>query len=141
MLERIKSKLNTASIEKEQSSSKLVKMYYSLVGFFAVAALATSPAAAGNSGLKAIFDKVSASLKDIYGQVVGISTVVAVTFIAICLLVRMFSKNQRAVEEATAWIKRIAITWFILNTLAFFVKYFQELAYDKGSGPQEIPWN
>lgn len=138
MLNKIESRLNTASVEKEQSSNSLVKAYYGLVGFLATAALATMPAAA-NGGLKTIFEKVSASLKDVYKEVVGISTVVAVTFIAICLLIRMFSKNQRAVEEASAWIKRIAITWCILNGLAFFVTYFQDLIYE-GGGPKKVDW-
>ncbi len=34
------------------------------------------------------------------GELVGISTIVAVTVAAIALLVRMISRNQRAVEES-----------------------------------------
>jgi len=37
---------------------------------------------------------------------------------AVALLVRMISRNQRAVDEATSWRKRIIVTWVILNTLA-----------------------
>ena len=56
-----------------------------------------------------------------------ISTIVAVTVAAIALLVRMISRNQRAVDEATSWLKRIVITWIILNSLGFIVAYLQPL--------------
>ena len=61
------------------------------------------------------------------GQLVGISTIVAVTVAAIALLVRMVSRNQRAVDEATSWLKRVVVTWIILNTLGFIVAYLQPL--------------
>ena len=57
----------------------------------------------------------------------AISTIVAVTVAAIALLVRMISRNQRAVDEATSWLKRIVITWIILNSLGFIVAYLQPL--------------
>ena len=74
-----------------------------------------------------IWDRFSTILKDVYGQVVAISTIVAVTVAAIALLIRMISRNQRAVEEATSWLKRIVVTWIILNSLGFVVAYLQPL--------------
>jgi len=50
-----------------------------------------------------------------------------VTVAAIALLVRMVSRNQRAVDEATSWLKRVVVTWIILNTLGFIVAYLQPL--------------
>ena len=46
---------------------------------------------------------------------------------AIALLVRMISRNERAVAEATSWLKRIVVTWIVLNTLGFIVAYLQPL--------------
>ncbi len=66
-------------------------------------------------------------MKDIYEELVAISTIVAVTVAAIALLVRMISRNQRAVDEATSWLKRIVITWIVLNSLGFIVAYLQPL--------------
>ena len=66
-------------------------------------------------------------MKDVYGELVAISTIVAVTVAAIALLVRMISRNQRSVDEATSWLKRIVITWIILNSLGFIVAYLQPL--------------
>ena len=74
-----------------------------------------------------IWQRFSNIMKDVYGQIVGISTIVAVTVAAIALVVRMVSRNQRAVDEATAWLKRIVITWLILNMLGFIVAYLQPL--------------
>ena len=52
---------------------------------------------------------------------------VAVTVSAGALVVRMVSRNQRAVDEATSWLKRIVITWIVLNSLGFIVTYLQPL--------------
>jgi len=44
----------------------------------------------------------STIMKDVYGEIVGISTTVGVTTVAIALIVQMISRNQRAVDEATS---------------------------------------
>ena len=86
--------------------------YWSAVGMTAATMLAVQPVFADT-----IWDRFSTILKDVYGQVVAISTIVAVTVAAIALLIRMISRNQRAVEEATSWLKRIVVTWIILNPI------------------------
>ena len=35
--------------------------------------------------------------------------------------------GERAVSEATSWLKRIIVTWIVLNTLGFAVAYLQPL--------------
>jgi hypothetical protein len=74
-----------------------------------------------------VWNRFSDIMKDIYGQLLGISTIVAVTASAVALLVRMISRNQRAVDEASSWLKRIVVTWIILNMLGFVVAYLQPL--------------
>ena len=74
-----------------------------------------------------IWDTFSSIMQDIYSRLLGISTIIAVTAATIALLVRMISRNQRAVDEATTWLKRIVVTWFILNTLGFIIAYLQPL--------------
>lgn len=96
--------------------------YWSAVGMAVATMLAVQPVFADT-----IWDRFSTILKDVYGQVVAISTIVAVTVAAIALLIRMISRNQRAVEEATSWLKRIVVTWIILNSLGFVVAYLQPL--------------
>lgn len=101
---------------------KIKTAYWSLVG--AVSALLVSTQAVFAADM---WDRFSTIMKDIYGELVAISTIVAVTVAAIALLVRMISRNQRAVDEATSWLKRIVITWIILNSLGFIVAYLQPL--------------
>jgi len=100
----------------------ITKGYWSLVAMSSVLILTLQPVMA-----ESIFDRFSKIMKDVYGQLVGISTIVAVTAAAVALLVRMISRNQRAVDEATSWLKRIIVTWVILNTLGFAVAYLQPL--------------
>ena len=101
---------------------RIIKGYWSLVVMSSVLILTLQPIMA-----ESIFDRFSKIMKDVYGQLVGISTIVAVTAAAVALLVRMISRNQRAVDEATSWLKRIIVTWVILNTLGFAVAYLQPL--------------
>ena len=97
--------------------------YWSLVAMGISMLLSLQPVLAAVDNT--IWTKISQVMKDVYGQLLGISTIVAVTAAAIALLVRMISRNQRAVDEATTWLKRILITWLILNTLGFIIAYLQ----------------
>lgn len=101
---------------------KVKTAYWSLVGVVSALLVSTQVVFAAD-----MWDRFSAIMKDIYGELVAISTIVAVTVAAIALLVRMISRNQRAVDEATSWLKRIVITWIILNSLGFIVAYLQPL--------------
>ena len=91
-------------VKQLSKSDKLKTLYWSLVATTMTALVSVQPVMADT-----IWNRFSTIMKDIYGQVVAISTVVAVTVAAIALVVRMVSRNQRAVDEATAWLKRIVI--------------------------------
>ena len=70
-----------------------------------------------------IWEKASEIMKDLYSQVVTISTVAAVVTVSIALLLMNFSKSGRTVDESRAWLKRIIITWAIINGLGFIMAY------------------
>ena len=63
---------------------RLRNTYWSLVGAASATILSVQPVMA-----ETIWDRFSTIMRDIYGQLVGISTIVAVTMAAIALLVRM----------------------------------------------------
>ena len=105
----------------------LTDAYWSVIGMASAVILTLQPVFATSTGTATIWNRFSTILKDVYGQVVAISTIVAVTVAAIALLIRMISRNQRAVDEATNWLKRIVVTWIILNSLGFVVAYLQPL--------------
>ena len=106
-------------------SNKLQTVYWSVVAAMSGMILSINPTMAAPAA--DIWSRFSDIMKDIYGEIVAISTIVAVTVAAIALVVRMVSRNQRAVDEATSWLKRIIITWIILNSLGFVVAYLQPL--------------
>lgn len=110
-----------------KGKQRLTNAYWSAVGMASAAMLTVQPVMATAAGTGTIWARFSTILKDVYGQIVAISTIVAVTVAAIALLVRMISRNQRAVDEATSWLKRIVVTWIILNSLGFIVAYLQPL--------------
>lgn len=70
-----------------------------------------------------IWSKAKEIMLDVYNQVLLISTVAAVVTAAIALLLMNFSKSGKTVDESRAWLKRIAITWAILNSLGFIMSY------------------
>ena len=109
-------------VKQFEKKRSLQTAYWSMVAVAAALIVSISPVLADT-----IWDRFSTIMRDVYGQIVGISTIVAVTVAAIALVVRMVSRNQRAVDEATAWVKRVVITWLILNMLGFIVAYLQPL--------------
>ena len=109
-------------VKKLDRKRRVQTTYWSLVAAVSAMVISVSPVFADT-----IWDRFSTIMRDVYGQIVGISTIVAVTVAAIALVVRMVSRNQRAVDEATAWLKRIVITWLVLNMLGFIVAYLQPL--------------
>lgn len=70
-----------------------------------------------------IWQKAEEIMKDVYNQILAISTIAAVVTAAIALLMLNFSKSDKTVTESRAWLKRIIITWAILNGLGFIMAY------------------
>ena len=62
-------------------------------------------------------------MKDVYSQILGISTIAAVVTAAVALLLMNFSRSDRTVQESRSWLKRIIITWAVLNGLGFIMAY------------------
>ncbi len=110
--------------QKRVCKSKML-IYWTLVGIVAALIVVMQPVFAAEP--ETIWDRFSSIMRDVYGHIVTISTIVAVTMAAVALIVRLVSRNQKAVDEATAWLKRIVITWIILNSLGFIVAYIQPL--------------
>ena len=81
----------------------------------------------GGGGGTDMWTKASEIMKDVYGQVVAISTIAAVVTAAVALLLMNFSKNGKTVDESRAWLKRIIISWAILNGLGFIMAYVSPL--------------
>lgn len=70
-----------------------------------------------------MWSKAETIMKDVYGKILGISTIAAIVTASIALLLMNFSKSGKTVDESRAWLKRIAISWVILNGLGFILAY------------------
>lgn len=112
-------------LEQKGKRKNRAVVYWSIIGVLAALIIVVQPVFAAET--ETIWDRFSTIMRDFYGQIVAISTIVAVTMAAVALIVRLVSRNQKAVDEATAWLKRIVITWIILNSLGFIVAYIQPL--------------
>ena len=64
---------------------------------------------------------------DVYTQILAISTIAAIVTASVALLLMNFSRSGRTVDESRAWLKRICITWAVLNGLGFIMAYVTPL--------------
>ena len=94
------------------------KYLYAAFLLFTLIAANVQPVLASN-----MWDKANEIMKDVYNQIDHISTIAAVVTASVALLLMNFSKSGKTVDESRAWLKRIIITWAILNGLGFIMAY------------------
>ncbi len=99
-------------------SAKIPKYLYYLSLILIFATLTCLPVSATT-----VWDKANEVMQDVYSQILLISTISAIVTAAVALLLMNFSKNGRTVDESRSWLKRIIITWVILNSLGFIMAY------------------
>ena len=93
--------------------------YTAYLGAYISPLLCQPASAAGTT----IWTKANDIMKDVYTQILAISTIAAIVTAAVALLMMNFSRSGRTVDESRAWLKRIVITWIILNSLGFIMSY------------------
>jgi len=74
-----------------------------------------------------VFTRANTAMQGVLRQIRLISSIIAALFLTIAFLLKMFSKNQRTVDEANTWIKRIAIAWACINAVGFILTFIQEI--------------
>lgn len=70
-----------------------------------------------------VWTKATEIMQDVYTQILAISTIAAIVTASVALLLMNFSRSGKTVDESRAWLKRIVITWAILNSLGFIMSY------------------
>ena len=75
----------------------------------------------------AMFAAASTALTNVLRLIRNISSIVAGLFLTIAFVIKMVSKNQRSVDEANTWIKRIFIAWACINAVGFLLTFVQEI--------------
>ena len=74
-----------------------------------------------------VLTKAKENMQDVYTQILAISTIAAIVTASVALLLMNFSRSGRTVDESRAWLKRICITWAVLNGLGFIMAYVTPL--------------
>lgn len=114
--------------KKRFISTVLKATYYSFVGsmgaMMAMMMTAVPASATGTTTTTTtIWTKANEIMKDVYSQILVISTIAAIVTASVALLMMNFSRSGRTVDESRAWLKRICITWAVLNGLGFIMAY------------------
>ena len=112
-------KLKATKPHKLRLSVNPAKTMYMLFLIVTMSMMFVQPAFAATD----VWTKASEIMKDVYNQILLISTIAAIVTAAVALLLMNFSRSGRTVDESRAWVKRIAITWVILNGLGFIMAY------------------
>lgn len=86
-----------------------------------------TPTPAPGSGITDIWGWLDFALKDLYNKFLSVSTIAACVAASLCLILMNFSTDDRAVATSRAWLKRILISWVILNVLGFIMAYLVNL--------------
>ena len=84
-------------------------------------------ATSAGSGGPDMWSKAKEIMQSVYNQICIISTIAAVVAAAVALLLMNFSKSSRTVDESRTWLKRIIISWALINSLGFIVAYIAPL--------------
>jgi ABC-type phosphate/phosphonate transport system permease subunit len=74
-----------------------------------------------------VFTRANTAMQGVLRQIRTISSIIAALFLTIAFLMKMLSKNQRTVDEANTWIKRIAVAWACINAVGFILTFIQEI--------------
>ena len=102
------------------------KMYrgcLSCLTLLLAASLLTLPAFAAED----MWTAANRIIVDIYGKIVGISTVLAGLMSAVAVIGAKLSNNQHKVDQAWDWLKRIWIAWAVINGIGAFIAYVAPL--------------
>ena len=79
------------------------------------------------SGATDIWGWLDYALKDLYNKFLSVSPIAACVAASVCLILMNFSTDDRAVATSRAWLKRILLSWVILNVLGFIMAYLVNL--------------
>lgn len=114
--------MNKLKENKQQKLRETIhpcKILYTLFLVLTMGMMFAQPAFAATD----VWTKANEIMKDVYNQVLLISTIAAIVTASVALLLMNFSRSGRTVDESRAWLKRIVITWVILNGLGFIMAY------------------
>ena len=79
------------------------------------------------SGVEDMWTVANRIIIDVYNHIAGISTVLAALMTTVCVVGMKLSNNQQKVDQSVDWLKRIWISWAIINGIGAFLAYVRQL--------------
>lgn len=134
-------KLTTKAVKSdvEGAPKKSVKSFYATIVAALVLLASVATPIAATEAIKGIGKSLKKVFEEVYKQALLVVTIIACAIIAICLILRMVSKNPRTAEEATSWAKRVFFTWVVFLLISVLIKFGTSLANDAGAKTSQ-PW-
>ena len=74
-----------------------------------------------------LFEVADNIIRDVYTHIAGISTVLAALMSAVAVVGAKMSNNQHKVDQSWDWLKRIWISWAVINGIGAFIAYIVPL--------------
>lgn len=103
------------------------KKLFSLSVMAAMMLSGSVTAFASTGGGKDIWQWLEGALQDVYGKILGITTIGFCLAMSVALMYFYFSKDERQVASARTWIKQIIAAFIIINVLGYVVAYLVTL--------------
>ena len=76
---------------------------------------------------KNLFEVADDIIRDVYSKIAGVSTVLAGLMSAVAVIGAKLSNNQHKSDQAWDWLKRIWLSWAILNLMGAILAYITPL--------------
>jgi len=83
---------------------------------------------AAQTGVDGVANRISTTLSNMITVLRNLSAVACALVLIICFLVRMGSKNQRSVDEATTWMKRAGISLVCILLVGTIISFLMDIA-------------
>lgn len=124
LAEMNETKDDICNVLEKHSKRLTILVVFGLILIFSLSL--TEVVLAGEPGAQ-VFQRANAAMQGVLRQIRIISSIVAALFLTLAFLLKMLSKNQRTVDEANTWIKRIIIAWACINAVGFILTFIQEI--------------
>ena len=104
-----------------------VKILFNTVCIFMMVSTVVFAENGGTAAVEDMWTVANRIIVDVYNKIAGISTVLAALMTTVCVVGMKLSNNQQKVDQSVDWLKRIWISWAIINGIGAFLAYVRPL--------------
>lgn len=126
--------VNDIALSAYDAKQKVVSPVNKAMVYGMTAVMATAPFLMNANADGGLFGNAKGALINVFSGIVSIGNIVGIVCGAIALLFLIFSKNQRSVESAKEWLKRIVIGLIAINCLGWIWGMIDEITQGGNDG-------